>query len=130
MVVENEFINSRKSIWECMSMVYLDTELSENEIDHIVSTLSNSSLTVEEIKQIELFEVFPTLKYNMMATAGEWQGFDEEWLHEQCLKNYYKRKSKMWRTFVTFQSNAFFKDRLILWNRIIEKVKSIRQLKN
>ncbi len=53
----------------------------------------NSDLHISELKEIDLYEVFPVLKGNLMSVAGEWNGFDEKWLKESCEKTYLKRKN-------------------------------------
>lgn len=59
---------------------------------------------ISELKEIELYEVFPVLKNNLMSVAGEWKGFNENWLKASCKKAYLKRK------------NIFFRWKIKLYN--------------
>jgi len=70
----------RISVWLACSEFYLDTELSEEQISEIVQTLKASGFLLEEIEEINLNEVAPVLARNLKSTAGEWEGFEEDWL--------------------------------------------------
>ena len=95
-VPPNELI-VRKQIWLALSELYLDTELDTADFDRMVSTLKQTNLSLDEIKNIDLYGVFPLLQPNLLSVAGEWAGFDEEWLYQNCYKNYTKRHSSMYR---------------------------------
>lgn len=83
-----EEILSRKIVWGALSNFYLDTELDDNDYTYITKILQQSNYSLEELKDIDLFEVFPVLQINLLNVAGEWAGFNEEWLNEKCLINY------------------------------------------
>jgi hypothetical protein len=54
-----------------------------------------------------MYEVFPVLHPNLISVAGEWAGFDKEWLFES-IRAVIENKSimKKWRTEVAYY---FFK---------------------
>jgi len=84
-----------------------DTELQKSDYDRISKILIASNLDIEELKTIDLYEVFPVLKGNLLSVAGIWNGFDEEWLNAACTKVYLKR------------SNGFFRRKTRLYNRFL-----------
>lgn len=71
-------IEERKPVWIALSGFYLDTELQEADFRHIVSVIMQSPYSFDEVKQINKYEVFPVLQFNLLSPAGEWLGFDEE----------------------------------------------------
>ncbi len=56
-----------------------------------------SPFDLNELKEIDRFEVFPVLKGNIVSVAGEWNGFDELWLYEQCEAAYLKKNNILFR---------------------------------
>lgn len=70
----------KKAVWQALSDLYLDTELSEAQLEGIYQTLKSSGFSLKEIEFINLNEVAPVLQSNLLSVAGEWTGFDQEWL--------------------------------------------------
>lgn len=70
----------RIPVWLACSEFYLDTELNEEQIAEVVQTLKASGFLLEEIEEINLNEVAPVLARNLKSAAGEWEGFEEDWL--------------------------------------------------
>jgi hypothetical protein len=77
----NETLNieERKPIWIALSDFYLDTELQESDFRHIAFKIIESPYSLEEVKEINKYEIFPVLQPNLMSVAGEWAGFPENW---------------------------------------------------
>ena len=73
-------IEERKPVWFALSELFLDTELDSTAIESIAQRLASSPFTATKIEEILRFEVTPALKANLMVVAGEWDGFDENWL--------------------------------------------------
>lgn len=73
-------IEQRRPIWIALSEFYLDTELDDSDFRQIAFTIIESPYNFEEVKTINKYEVFPILQTNLLSVAGEWAGFDEEWL--------------------------------------------------
>ncbi len=76
-------IEARSLVWESLSELFLDTELGEADFERISSQLAESPFSIVEIENILRFEVFPKLKWNLMCIAGEWAGFERQWLVEE-----------------------------------------------
>ena len=60
----------------------------------IAETLAASAYSLAELRRILDDEVTPVLQGNLCQVAGEWCGFDEEWLVEQISARFGKRR---WR---------------------------------
>ncbi|WP_292010546.1 hypothetical protein, partial [Chryseobacterium sp.] len=73
-------IEERKPIWIALSDFYLDTELQDSDFNYIANVFLNSSFTLEEIKHINKYEVFPVLQDNLLDAVGQWARFEEQWL--------------------------------------------------
>jgi hypothetical protein len=76
----------RKPIWNALSEFYLDTELDDDSIAKIAGIILESPYSMEEVKQINKYEVYPILQWNLLSTAGEWDYFDSEWLEGRIAK--------------------------------------------
>jgi hypothetical protein len=86
----------RKPIWIALSHLYLDTELQDYDFKYIAKIFLESPYSLDEIKAINKREVFPILHKNVLGVAGEWTGFNEEWLineitHSLQNKNIFKK---------------------------------------
>ena len=99
-----------KPVWHALSELYLDTELSHNQILKIIQTLKASDFSLKELKQINQYHVFPVLHVNMVDTAGVWSSFDEVWLFESIIKNMksYNIAKKYWRKLLYYFNADYF----------------------
>jgi hypothetical protein len=61
--------------------------------------MRRSGYEVEELREIYLFEVAPVVFPNLLSIAGEWAGFDEEWLVQEVTKQA-RRRSPVLRMLV------------------------------
>ena len=84
-------IAERKPVWVALSEIYLDTELQDADFTNIALTISKSPYGFEEVRQIDKYEVFPVLYTNLLSVAGEWAGFNEEWLIDAISDSINKR---------------------------------------
>lgn len=84
-------ISHRKPIWIALSELYLDTELEQYDFNLIATKIKESPFSFEEVKQINKEEVFPILFTNLLSVAGEWTGFQEEWLITKITQKLKKR---------------------------------------
>jgi hypothetical protein len=89
-------IDNHKLIWIAISEFYLDKELQETDFQVIAKIIIKSKFNFEEIRAIDKYEIFPVLKYNLLQVAGEWAGFEEDWLIENITLSL-QRKSKFRR---------------------------------
>ena len=78
-------IEKRFPVWEALSELFLDTELDEITHKYIGKVILESAYTPEEIHSILWREVFPAVGDNLRCVAGEWAGFNPEWLKERIL---------------------------------------------
>uniref|UniRef100_UPI001E3DA83E DUF7079 family protein n=1 Tax=Labilibacter marinus TaxID=1477105 RepID=UPI001E3DA83E len=121
---EKEIVKKRAKVWEAISKFYLDTELQDVDYKNISSVFIDSGFSVKELMEIDKFEVFPTLQNNLNSTTGEWSGFNKELLIANCLQNYYKKDSFIFRLTVGLKNKLFFNMRKIHWELINKHIKT------
>lgn len=108
----------RKAIWLNLAEFYLDTELQETDYLRIAEVFKKSNFTLEEIKEIDLYEVFPTLQSNLNSVAGEWAGFPEDWLIQACTNNLKRRSNKLFRLLTSLRYKNAYWMRKTHWERL------------
>lgn len=96
-----DLIAARRPLWAAMSEMWLDTELGPIELEYIARMMAESGLTDEALREVYLVELAPVLWPNLFATAGEWAGFDQEWLSERIVHNltHHPRRTRFWSRF-------------------------------
>lgn len=82
----------RVRVWNAFSEFFLDTELDSNDLDRIAEILADSPFSIEELKHIYDKEVSPVCSWNLLLIAGEWAGFNEDWLIPKCKKQQMKHR--------------------------------------
>jgi hypothetical protein len=85
MTAPSEIIQQRKQVWQALSELFLDTELQEYDFAYISRVLAESGHTDNELHCILFGEVFPACISNLRHPAGEWSGFNMDWLVEEIL---------------------------------------------
>jgi hypothetical protein len=84
-------ITERIPVWKVLSEFFLDTELQPSDYEHIAKVLAGSRFSEEEIEEILVGEVCPVCRGNALSSAGEWVGFDTDWLKDNCAKHIGRR---------------------------------------
>ena len=102
MTTADQDIENRRPVWRALSDLFLDTELQDNDLSYIARTLAESPYTLAEIETILFCELYPVCIPNMHCVAGEWSGFNYEWLEETILKHT-KRSWSLSRVFQPFR---------------------------
>jgi hypothetical protein len=75
----SEDIENRRPVWEALSDLFLDTDTSLSR-EWRARELSQSPYSIDELEEILVTEVYPAVRGNLFSIAGEWAGFDMEWL--------------------------------------------------
>jgi hypothetical protein len=75
-------LQDRRPVWSALSSLFLDTDTTLL-VDYMVRTLSASPYSLDELNTILIDEVYPACRWNLFSVAGEWAGFDEEWLERR-----------------------------------------------
>ena len=83
-------IESRRPVWAALSTLFLDTDVSLDR-DYRAKVLAASPYSIDELTQILASEVYPVCRWNLFSIAGEWAGFDPEWLEKKILRRLSRR---------------------------------------
>lgn len=76
-------LERRREAWALLSDLWLDTEINT---DSLARALAQLPYSVEQLDEMCIFEVGPHLFANLECVAGEWAGFDPDWLGRQITK--------------------------------------------
>ena len=99
MIHDEAEIDRRKPVWAALSELWLDTELTEDDLRRTADVLRASGYPIGVLREIYLYEVAPVVFPNLLTVAGEWAGFDQEWLFAEATKRA-RRRSLLHRAFV------------------------------
>jgi hypothetical protein len=66
-----------------LSELFLDTELDGRDLARIAQVVTGTGLRRDELEHVFTDELEPLLAGNLNVPAGEWQGFDIEWIEAQ-----------------------------------------------
>jgi hypothetical protein len=80
MIHDGGEIERRKPVWAALSDLWLDTALTDDDLQRIAGVMKRSEYSINELKDIFLFGVAPEVFLNLLTVTAEWAGFDEEWL--------------------------------------------------
>ena len=120
-------MENRKKSWTLISRFYLDTELGNEDYNNIVHEFSGLNFSLEELQEIDLYEVFPALQKNLLSVAGVWDGFNEEWLQDQCMKNYKQKTKLIFRFKVRLLNYVHFWMRQKHWAEIRDRMTVLKE---
>ncbi len=68
---------TRQQVWVAMSILFLDTELSAEDLMGLADILHRSPYQIDELISIYEDEVAPVLYTNLLSVVGVWGAFDE-----------------------------------------------------
>ena len=116
---DSEVIEDRLPVWEALSEFFLDTELDDTDDQRIAEVLVLSTYSIQETEEILRFEVYPVLIWNLRSVAGEWAGFNRDWLREMIEPRLNRRPKIRWPKLQW----GMVRDR---WKRVSELVETMR----
>ena len=114
-------IEERMPVWEALSEFFLDNELQPDDYERIAQKLAVTTYTEREIEEILISEVCPVCKWNLLSIAGEWAGFNQDWLKKKISPRFGKRPR--------FRSLFVLRHRWLYarhWNKIKTRMSEIR----
>lgn len=92
-MLSDEEINQRTPIWVVFSDLFLDTDVAIY-YPEIIRECAASDFSILELESILKHEVAPVLTSNLLSVAGEWEGFDKEWLVRE-INNQLKKTNRL-----------------------------------
>jgi hypothetical protein len=83
--LDAEAIERRKPLWQALADLYLDTQ-SDLFVPTVISCAEEGGFSLAEVGHVLRWEVRPALYLNYLSVAGEWAGWQEDWLFEHILQ--------------------------------------------
>lgn len=125
-MLDEQQIQQRRPVWAALSQLWLDTELSAEDLERIARVMAESGLSIEQLRQVYAVEVAPVVSPNLRGVAGEWAGFDEDWLCSQIVRNLRDRpkRTRFWCWF-PLSRRAMLYATEGHWARLVELVRKI-----
>jgi hypothetical protein len=121
-----DHLKARIPVWQALSEFWLDTELQDLEFNYIARVIAESPYSIEQVMDIHLYEVAPAVSANLASMAGEWAGFDKEWLVERCEANALRRYSFFRRARLWLQAPILWFFTARYWREIVPRVSALR----
>lgn len=78
----------RRIAWSVLSDLYLDTWFDDGQMASMASRLAATGYSIGELEEILYRELHPHLITNLLSVAGEWAGFDMDWLEAKILASH------------------------------------------
>ncbi|KJJ98722.1 hypothetical protein UB43_18870 [Pseudomonas sp. 21] len=119
---------ARESVWLALSELWLDTEPSDADLNYIARTLAESDYCVEELEAIYRREVVPAVYPNALSVAGEWTGFDADWLFGKCRQNRRQANDLLFRWRCWLLSRTVGRLMNEHWQQVLGRVSEFREL--
>ena len=95
MTPPDQEVERRRPVWDALSSFFLDTELDDDQHREIAQTIVASGYSPSEIQMILWDEVYPVVESNLRSFAGDWNGFDLDWMQQQILSGPRRRTLSM-----------------------------------
>ena len=86
-MLSDQELERRKPVWKAFSEFFLDTRLTGSDVERIARIARASGYSLAELRDIYLCEVAPAVGLNLWSIAGEWAGFEEQWLYERAARH-------------------------------------------
>ncbi len=119
----------REKVWVALSDLFLDTDVSLS-YDYISRVCADSSFSIQELEDILENEVAPVCAINLLSVAGEWAGFDEEWLFKSITQYKNKRRGYIGRIFKRLYQRNYHGGLQADWSVIEQKIIRRRSISN
>jgi hypothetical protein len=78
-------IERRLPVWCALSDLFLDNWFDPPYYEKIAATLRASGYTRKELRSIFFDEVTPGFAFNLLSIAGEWAGWDAQFVRDQMI---------------------------------------------
>ena len=82
-----EEIERRLPLWIALSDLFLDTEPTRSTYENIVGTIIDRGFQPEHAEAILREDVAPAFWTNLLAPAGEWQGWEDGLVRERVIRS-------------------------------------------
>ncbi len=118
-------IERRKPVWTALSDLWLDTELNESDLSYIAREMHASGYSIQELREIYLYEVAPAIFMNLSGVGGEWLGFEDAWLHDKILRSL-RTRARLGRWWIRVRRRRMTYATEESWGKLQRRVEALR----
>ena len=118
-------IERRKPVWTALSDLWLDTELDESDLSYITREMHASGYSIQDLRDIYLYEVAPAVYWNLLCVAGEWLGFEDAWLHDKILRSL-RTRTRLGRWWIRVRRRRMTYATEHHWGELQRRVEALR----
>lgn len=86
-------VEGRLPVWQALGELFLDTE---PDIEHLTEVCAESPYALDELDRILFRELWPALSANLFSPAGQWAGWDDDWLVARVLEKARPGSARRW----------------------------------
>jgi hypothetical protein len=90
-------LEHRMPVWAAMTDFFLDTELSSWHFRNMATVCAESPYSERDLERILFTEVWPAFLPNLLSVAGEWAGWQDDFIKQRILATYRRRIYISWR---------------------------------
>ena len=131
MTTEAIDVERRRPVWEVISDLWRDTELQDDEVEHIAEVLAESGYTEEKLHEIYAYEVAPAVWTNLFTfypiIPEVWAGFDPEWLSAEIMRGIERQgRSGLYGLYVRCRIGRWMRTLAVKedWAKVLKAVES------
>ena len=125
MIEQSKEFSDLHKAWIAISDIYLDTEIRTSDIKYIARQLAETSFTEQQLNEIYYYDIAPVCYINGIDPAGEWVGFDRDWLFSEILKNR-KKNQKLFRLKCKLLRRFYLMGTEEDWFKVLEKLRELQ----
>lgn len=81
-------IAQRQPVWDALHVLWLDTDTDAFHLDDASRACAASDYTIEELEVIYWTEVYPVMRGNLSAVAGEWLPLEPEAFFKEIMQKH------------------------------------------
>ncbi len=85
-------------MWCALTSFFLDTELTEDEVQHIAAVAQQAGYSPPEVEQMLLRELVPVFGANLLSTAGEWAPWPNSFVEDRMRQWFARSCHTNWPT--------------------------------
>lgn len=126
-MLDEQQIQARMPLWDALSTLWLDTEVTDRDLEWIARVMADSGLTIEELWRVYSYEVAPVVYKNRYSYVGLWSGFSPDWLRTEIVRNLRDRprRTRFWTLFPVTRC-LMLSQTDVEWKKLVANVRRLR----
>jgi hypothetical protein len=106
----------RRPVWDALQTFWMDSD-ANLDLTRVAELCANSKYSLADVEEIYWNEVRPAVRFNLVSLAGEWAGFDIDWLAQRIIDGHCYGK-RLPRKYLHPHSSLW-------WHRLSSEIKRV-----